>query len=127
MIYSSASFNSSIHSFIFSFSLQSTSRPAGWIRRVFIVYNSLEGNGPPDFVKWTEAAAGSKWAKQIPNGCSDKAYVAGEGDSLVAIPHCLTFPADGDWPGKTRDASQVRYLYSTTYTLDAVAISILLS
>lgn len=76
----------------------------GYIRKVFIVYNSLDGNGPPTFVDWEVDPS-----FQLPADCTDNAYVAADGSkTLFAIPHCVIFPSSSrGWPGNNRDASQM--------------------
>ena len=81
----------------------SESNPEGMIRRVFLVYNSVAGNGPPAFVDWS---IDTDLARAPPVGCLDKTYVSG-GGTLVAVPHCLIFPPGGSPPGNNRDASQM--------------------
>jgi hypothetical protein len=87
--------------------------PGKLVRTVYIVYNSLDGNGPPTFIAW-EAGGRTIWnGVSVPEGCADKIYVSKEhSGALVAIPHCLVFPQkenqpDTFPPGKTRDASQM--------------------
>ena len=86
-----------------------TANPAGLVRQVFILYNTLKGQGPPSFIDWAETADP---AYQQPAGCTDKVHVSGARPggrpSLYAIPHCLTFPAGGNPPGRTRAASQMQ-------------------
>ena len=81
--------------------------PQGLVRRIYILYNTLKGNGPPAFIDWVED---TDPARRPPPGCKDKVYTAGSGPyagTLIALPHCVTFPTDGAPPGKDRPASQL--------------------
>jgi hypothetical protein len=81
----------------------SAAKPTGVVRRIYIAYNSLAGNGPPTFIKWKV-----DHSRSVPKGCHDKVYVAhGSGNALIAVPHCYFFPPDGDAPGKSRNAAQM--------------------
>ena len=86
-----------------------TGNPKGLLRHVYILYNTLDGNGPPSFVNWAES---TDPLYRPPADCKDKVYSATAAvrdvPTLFAIPHCLTFPPGGNPPGHSRAASQIQ-------------------
>ena len=87
--------------------------PRAVVGNIYIIYNSLRGNGPPNFVDWVEVdsqmtggGAADLLVNNLPADCTDKVYATKSG-ALFAVPQCVVFPEFGDPPGVTRDASQV--------------------
>ena len=81
---------------------------SGLVRHVYILYNTLEGNGPPSFVNWVKND--DPLYRTTRAGCKDQVYssAANGVPTLFAIPHCLTFPPESNPPGRTRAASQLQ-------------------
>lgn len=76
-----------------------------YIRNVYIVYNSLHGNGPPNNVNWK---VDESW--ETPSHCKEPVYKAPglvPSASVYGVPQCAFMPAEALFPSPNRDGSQI--------------------
>lgn len=76
----------------------------GLVRNIYLVYNTLEGNGPPDFIEWIPCPFRNALRHA---DCKATVYVSARSPSLVAVPQCFYFPPGSPPYGQSRDASQI--------------------
>lgn len=82
----------------------SQANPSNLVRHIYIIYNTIEGNGPPNFIEWEPCSYRNELRSAE---CNETVYVSTRDSSLVAIPQCFYFPPGSPLHGQTRDASQI--------------------
>lgn len=82
----------------------SQATPFNIVRNIYIIYNSMEGNGPPRFIEWEPCSFRNALRHAE---CNETVYVSARYPALVAVPQCFYFPLGSPPHGQSRDASQI--------------------